>query len=796
MKLKKEHKKTVKLSRTHKPDELTVEEWQRALRREFGVIQKFRLKNLGGEEVFSEFAVMNPETKRTYRVAVRSERPGENFCSCPDFSVNTLGTCKHVEFVLYRLRKNRRRRELLAAGASLPYSEVFLRYGSSRRVLFKAGAGAPTVLKSLAADYFDRDHVLQQDSFQHFDAFLEKARALDHDMRCYDDALAFIAEIQEAHHRRTRLAAVFPDGIKSAAFDSLLKVPLYPYQREGALFAVHAGRALIADEMGLGKTVQAIAAAEIFAREFGVRKALIVCPTSLKHQWKDEIQKFCGRSVAVVEGMIPSRREVYRSEAFFVVVNYDVVFRDSDLINQMSPDIVILDEAQRIKNWKTRTARSVKGIQSPHAIVLTGTPLENRLEELHSIVGFVDRFRLGPLFRFLGNHQQTAAETGKVTGYRDLKAIGRTLQSILIRRKKSEVLLQLPERMDKNFFVPMTPEQMNIHEENREIVARIAAKWSKYRFLTEADQRRMTIALQFMRMSCDNAYLIDRKLRSGGKVDELVTLLGEIFEERDAKAVVFSQWERMTSLVSEAFHRKSWGHVHLHGGVPGPKRKDLIKAFRDDPSCRVFLSTDAGGVGLNLQAASTVINMDLPWNPAVLEQRIGRVHRLGQHRPVRVVNFIAERTIEHHMLSILKFKKALFAGVLDGGEDSIFIGKSRLSAFMESIQELSKPSNGDSDVGIEGASKEAIRPLLVETAKKPGGDGFPYQDIFAAGASFFKVLAAGLEKQPVTLEKDAATGRSCLKVPLPDQEIMRGALPAVESFLGALKSYIKMGDGT
>lgn len=787
---KKMQRKTA-VSRTHKPDELTVEEWQRALRREFGVIQNFRYKNIGREEVFSEFAVTNPATKRTYRVAVRSERPGENFCSCPDFSVNTLGTCKHVEFVLSRLRKNRRRREMLAAGASLPYSEIFLRYGPSRHVVFKAGAGAPTALKVLAADYFGQNYVLRQDSFQHFDAFLEKVRKLDRGLRCYDDALAFIAEIQEAEHRRECLAAKFPDGIRSAAFDSLLKSPLYAYQREGALFAVRAGRALIADDMGLGKTVQAIAAAEIFAREFGVRKVLIVCPTSLKHQWKDEIQKFCGRSAAVAEGAIPGRREVYRCEAFFVVVNYDVVFRDIDFINQMSPDLVIIDEAQRIKNWKTRTARSVKSIQSPYAIVLTGTPLENRLEELHSIVGFVDRFRLGPLFRFLGNHQQTDAETGKVVGYRDLKSIGRTLESILIRRTRSEVLLQLPERMDKNFFVPMTPEQMNIHEENREIVARIAAKWRKYRFLTEADQRRMTIALQFMRMSCDNAYLVDQKLRSGGKVDELMAVLGEIFEERDVKAVVFSQWERMTSLVSEALHRKSWGHVHLHGGVPGPKRKDLITAFRDDPSCRVFLSTDAGGVGLNLQAASAVINMDIPWNPAVLEQRIGRVHRLGQHRPVRVVNFIAQATIEHHMLSILKFKKALFAGVLDGGEDSIFIGKSRLSKFMESIEELAKPSNGGPDAGRDIVPKEALQSLSVEAAKKAGEGVSPYRDLCAAGASFFKALAAGLERQPITVEKDAATGRPCLKVPLPDQEIMRGALPAAEYFLGILKNYIK-----
>ena len=155
------------------------------------------------------------------------------------------------------------------------------------------------------------------------------------------------------------------------------------------------------------------------------------------------------------------------------------------------------------------------------------------------------------------------------------------------------------------------------------------------------------------------------------KADEAVELLDEIFERPDAKAVVFSQWLGMHELLRRRLKGRKWEHVLFHGGVPGPKRKDLVDRFREDPHCRAFLSTDAGGVGLNLQHASVVLNMDLPWNPAVLEQRIGRVHRLGQRQPVRVVNFVAQGTIEEGMLSVLRFKKSLFAGVLgrrrDGG---------------------------------------------------------------------------------------------------------------------------------
>src|SRR5262249_61035305 len=158
-----------------------------------------------------------------------------------------------------------------------------------------------------------------------------------------------------------------------------------------------------------------------------------------------------------------------------------------DLIDGGGPDLVVLDEAQRIKNWTTRVARSVKKIGSPHAIVLTGTPLENRLEELISITQFVDRYRLGPTFRLLHEHQ-VRDPVGKVVGYRDLDRIGQTLAPILVRRQKDQVLDQLPERIDNNFFVPMTAQQITHHTENMEIVARIVQNRRRYRFLSTAGQ--------------------------------------------------------------------------------------------------------------------------------------------------------------------------------------------------------------------------------------------------------------------------------------------------------------------
>src|SRR5262249_41647219 len=207
-----------------------------------------------------------------------------------------------------------------------------------------------------------------------------------------------------------------------------------------------------------------------------------------------------------------------------------------DLIDGGGPDLVVLDEAQRIKNWTTRVARSVKKIGSPHAIVLTGTPLENRLEELISIVQFVDRFRLGPTFRLLHEHQ-VRDDFGKVVGYKDLDRIGKTLEPILLRRQKDQVLNQLPGRIDSNVFVPMTAMQMKHHNENLEVVGNIVQKWRRHGFLTEQDQRRLMIALQRMRMACDNSYLVDHRSDHGVKVTEATTLLGEILEDAGVKVV-------------------------------------------------------------------------------------------------------------------------------------------------------------------------------------------------------------------------------------------------------------------
>jgi hypothetical protein len=313
------------------------------------------------------------------------------------------------------------------------------------------------------------------------------------------------------------------------------------------------------------------------------------------------------------------------------------------------------------------------------------------------------------------------------------------------------------------------------------------------------------IALQNMRMACDSTYLLDRTTDFGVKADEVATLLDEAFETPGTKAVIFSQWVRMHELLARRFEARRWDHVLFHGGVESSKRKALVDRFRDDPRCRAFLSTDAGGVGLNLQHASMVINVDLPWNPAVLEQRIGRVHRLGQSRPVQVVNFVAQGTIEEGMLSLLGFKKSLFAGVLDGGENEVFLGGSRLTRFVESVEKVTSQIPAAAVEETAAASQESAAEAAADDAGdgKDGGDVTtapvdPLSGLLQTGLTLLEQLAATLGSRPAEPDggrrplfatgRDERTGERYLTLRMPPPEVVGRVAEAIHRLLENLQT--------
>ena len=697
-----------------KPADLSSEQYQIRLRLQFGEDHPFVIQNVGSHPYFSDYLVKNPQTGNSYKVSIRDFGNQWNYCSCLDFKTNQLGVCKHTASVFNHIKINFRNKKPDNEHFVGEYSSIYVDYKNGRSVKLKIGTANKAGFQVFAAKYFDAQLSLLGTSFPVFETLLKEAKAISEDFRCYEDALDFVLETRDNIKRRVAVLDAFSKKNKTPLLDSVLKTQLFPFQTEGVLFASLAARSLIADEMGLGKTVQALATAEVYRHLFKISKVLIICPTSLKYQWQSEIEKFTNSQAEIIEGSGETRKQLLRtSNAFYLITSYQAISNDvQDSDGDFGLDMVILDEAQRIKNWSTKVAGNIKKLQSPYAVVLTGTPLENKLEELYSIMQFVDVWKLGPLYKFLDNHRVTDPQSQKVVGYKNLNVISEELSDTLLRRTKKEVLGQLPERSDKTLLVSMTREQREIHDKLKEQVSRLVSKWQKSGFLNEKDRQMLILNLSKMRMVCDSTYIIDQSIRHDTKINELMTLLEEYLENPENKVVVFSQWERMTRLVSEELKVRNIEHEYLHGGVSAVMRKKLVDNFTENATSRIFLSTDAGSVGLNLQSAGMVVNLDIPWNPAVLEQRIGRVFRLGQKQNVTVINLVSAGSIEEKMLGLLKFKSALASGILDDGESAIFLDNDRFSEFIKTVDNLTEPGEAQTEEREEDTGSDDWQKVL------------------------------------------------------------------------------------
>ena len=384
----------------------------------------------------------------------------------------------------------------------------------------------------------------------------------------------------------------------------------------------------------------------------------------------------------------------------------------------------------------------------------------------------------------------------------------------MIRRRKADVQLQLPSRMDNIRFVPMTKEQMAMHEEFHSIVSQIVTKWNKTHFLSEKDRKRLLLLLSQMRMVCDSTFILDQRSRHDTKIEELMQMVEDMIENGNDKMVVFSQWERMTRLVCQELEKRGIIHANLNGSVPSEKRKQLMDDFTSNPDCRVFVSTDAGSTGLNLQVASLLVNLDLPWNPAVLEQRIARIYRIGQTKPIQIFNMVAEKTIEERMLSTLNCKSNMSEGILDNGTDAVFMEESKFNRLMETVEEITanedNPENtsmqnddkaGDStDESIKdhhnGFNKEQLQDSTgndtdkntsvapdnnqqTGSRQKTNKSTSPHE-LVSQGISFFQGLVETLASPEKTqtlvdtlVKEDKETGKTSIEIPVPDKETVR-----------------------
>jgi hypothetical protein len=703
---------------------------------------------------------------RPYRTLLRSIDPLAASCDCADFVRNSLGLCKHVLAILDGLAAKPR---LLAAArrgaAPRPASAPAPLVWDPVRPLEGPGDGLDRIrlLPGRSADGQSRTQ--RRRALSHFGARgangarLRSTWPADPKRRLalVDDLLSLLVTARaggdpsdpalEALLRDERRRLEVAAGGMSLPPQALhgLRRKLYPYQREGVARFLACGRLLLADDMGLGKTVQAIAASHALYRAKRVERGLLIVPASLKAQWRHEWEDTTDVPVAIVEGDSQARAHAYRSCARgFLIANYEQVLRDLPAILEWDPGLVVLDEAQRIKNWATKTASFVKRLQPPLRLVLTGTPMENRLEELASIMDWVDDHALEPKWRLGPWHAVSADGSREVVGARHLDTLRARLAPSMLRRVRNEVLEQLPPRTDTVVPVELSEAQCAEHAALDPPIASLLRRAAQ-RPLTQAEFLRLMSLLTTQRIiangmaqfrfvelwpGLENARPSDGLV--GGldspKLGELRALLTGLVLDQGRKVVVFSQWRRMLRLAAWATRdllEKAGVRAAFFSGQESQRQRTRnVVDFHDDPATRVLFATDAGGVGLNLQrAASACINCELPWNPAVLEQRIGRIYRIGQTEPIQVYNLVSQGSIEARIAGLVSDKKALFTGLFDGDSDSVRFDRS--GSFLTRLERLladvpASTHEDESEDAEADAAEEAALDAVLETSDDTG----------------------------------------------------------------------------
>lgn len=684
------------------------------------------------------YSVRRPrESPRPYRTLLRSVDPIAGSCDCPDFLRNSLGLCKHLLIVLADLAEKPRVWSSVASREPLPstpprggfvWNPICPLTGSVDWLLRVSwsGPGEPPAAVRKAFDASgDLRPAWTTDPTKRRTLITTLRRSLARRSAGSvepDPALIALVEAEHAEPSEHRGATL--SGRALDAELKKLKVELYPYQRESVRKFLSTGRLLLADDMGLGKTAQAIASSTVLFHRKQIRRALVVCPAPLKAQWVGEWSRFSDVPIAAVDGSPDDRETAYRqTRQGTLVVNYEQLLRDGDLVEAWDPDLVVLDEAQRIKNWATKTALAVKQLEPRYRLVLTGTPIENRLDELVSIVEWVDGFALEPKWRVNPWHAITAdGDGGGTIGVRGLDTLRERLEPWMLRRVREDVIAELPPRSDSVLRVSVTRAQLELHDDLAPDIIRLL-RISQKRPLTQPEFLRLMSLLNTQRVIANGLAQQEfvevwrtiesrrptQKLLtslSSPKLEEFRELISQLLEQRGRKVVVFSQWRRALQLAHWAIHdlleARGERAVFFTGRESQKRRTHNIVDFHDDPTARLFFASDAGGTGLNLQrAANCIINFELPWNPAVLEQRIGRVYRLGQKKPIDVYNLMSDGTIEAHVAQLIHNKKALFDGLFDGDSDSLLFESS--GQFLGQLREVypeRPPTRGQRDADV------------------------------------------------------------------------------------------------
>lgn len=453
----------------------------------------------------------------------------------------------------------------------------------------------------------------------------------------------------------------------TARLPGALQAELRDYQIEGYRWMARRARAgagcCLADDMGLGKTLQALA---LLVKEAKQGPHLVVCPTSVCGNWVAQIGRFAPTlQVVTLEGKHRAQQLAGLQAGSVALCSYRILLQDQEHLQKVAWNAVVLDEAQFIKNPDSKTARAAFSLCSRIRLATTGTPIENRLLELWSIFNFLNPGLLGSLSSF-----QKRFESPSLSGQAaPRQRLRRLVAPFLLRRTKSQVLEELPERTDISLEVELSPKERALYEALRQQAVESAGQ--------EQGHLQLLAHLTRLRQACCHPQLVQSEPLASSKFETFLQLAEELREGRH-RALVFSQFVELLQLLRQELDQRGWSYLYLDGSTPAGQRPKLVDEFQEGETDFFLISLKAGGTGLNLTAADYVVHLDPWWNPAAEDQASDRAHRIGQTRPVTVYRLVAKDTLEERVLQLHAHKRQLAQQVLEGSDANLRLNAQEL----------------------------------------------------------------------------------------------------------------------
>ena len=472
-----------------------------------------------------------------------------------------------------------------------------------------------------------------------------------------------ILEYYDKAKKKKRKIKRIKAGEFTEAEEELLKstnLPLFDFQKIGAGFLVTTKSSLLGDEPGVGKSIQSLAA--ILINES--KKNLIFCPPTLKLNWEDEIKKWnINKKIIIISGNKKQREKQWSEDADFYIINYELLLRDILYIRKIEWDYIIADEATRVSNPKTKQSKLIKTIKAKYRIALTGTPLSNSIQDVWNILDFCTPNLLGTYWQFTKKYCDKD-RFGNIIGYKNLSELKKHIADNMLRRRKKDVLHELPERLYETLYIEFDPEERKIYEAIRDEIVEELKEYEVNRVLNDKYLSNALVKMVRLKQAADSIELISNHTFSS-KVNALKELLTDIIHE-DNKVLVFTQFSQMADILMREL--KQYKPLLISGKVKQEDRHKNAEAFQNNNINKIMIMTEAGGFGLNLQRANYIVHYDLPWSISKMEQREGRAHRIGQTSNLTVFRLIAQNTIDEYVLKILHRKQKLSEDILSDKE--------------------------------------------------------------------------------------------------------------------------------